>query len=348
MSAPSPMRVFAGHDGGSGCSWYRMEMCLGELGKHDGFEVTFADAGDRDGGPPTITSSMLEGYHIVVAQRWNTHRGLGVWRRARGPFSRLVYELDDNVLAITPENWSAYHLYSKPDIRDAIEHAAACSDLVTVSTEPLAEVMREFNENVAVLPNAIPGWVCSLPRVPRDRPRVGWMGGASHGVDIGVVADPVRRFLKRAPGWDLHLGGTDYRPTFRADPDRMFYEKWTQVNTDPEGFYSSIDFDIGLCPVWPTTFSDSKSAIKAIEYGARGIPAICSDVPAYQAVIEHGVNGFLVERNDENLWLSYMSELAGDDDLRAKMGEAAREMARQHLIEDRWTDWRDAYLSLFR
>jgi glycosyltransferase involved in cell wall biosynthesis len=342
------VKVFAGHDGGSGCAYYRMELPLGELGHaDDDFEVTFADAGDRHG-PPVVTSSMLADYDVIVAQRWNTHKGLGVWRRARGPFSRLVYELDDDVFSVTPENWNAYHLYGKPDIRDAIEHSAACSDLVTVSTGPLAAVMREFSDNVLVLPNCIPGWACSLPREPRDRPRVGWGGGASHGVDIGIIAQPVRRFLRRFPGWDLQLNGTDFRLTF-ADAgvpgDRMSHVRWVQVNLHPQEFYQSIDFDIGLCPLWPTTFSASKSAVKAIEMGARGIPVIATDCPAYREVITHEVDGFLVKQDHE--WLKYMSILAGDDELRAKMGEAAREMARRHLIEDHWTRWRDAYQGLF-
>lgn len=323
-----------------------MTLPLEELGKHDGFEVTFADAGDSDGAPPRITLADLQGYDVIVAQRWNKHDGLEIWRRARTPQSRLVFELDDNVFAITPENWQAYKLYNRPDIRDAIEHAAETADLITVSTEPLAQVMRAYNENVVVLGNCVPGWVLDLPRPQRDRPRVGWMGGASHGVDIGLVADPVRRFCKRFPRWDLQLNGTDYRPTIKLPRDRAFYGKWIQVNKDPEGFYSSMDYDIGLAPVHPTEFSNSKSGLKAIEQGARGIPTIASDVPAYRGVITHGVNGFLVKRDHE--WLSYLSELASDDALRAKMGEAARQMARQHLIEDHWTDWAAAYASLFR
>jgi glycosyltransferase involved in cell wall biosynthesis len=223
---------------------------------------------------------------------------------------------------------------------------ASTADLVTVTTEPLAAVMRKLNPDVAVLPNAIPGWACSLPREARDRPRAGWSGGASHGVDIGIIAGPARRFLRRFPGWDLQLNGTDYRPTFQVADDSVFFVPWIQVNKEPEAFYSSIDFDIGLCPLWPTTFSSSKSGIKAIEYGARGIPVIASDCPAYRAVITHVVDGFLVRHDHE--WLKYMSELAADNELRFKMGEAARDMARRHLIEDRWTSWRDAYLAMFR
>lgn len=338
------MRLFAGHDGGSGCAWYRMELPLRALRDLGGWDVVFADAGDT-GHPNIITLRDLAGYDVIVAQRWNKHDGLGVWRRARTPTSRLVYELDDDVFSVTPENWNAYKLYGRPDIRDAVSHAAETADLVTVSTEPLARVMREFSGNVAVLPNCVPGWAADLPRVPRDRPRVGWMGGASHGVDVGQVASPVRRLLKRFPGWDLQLNGTDYRPTFRVPAGRAFYAPWVQVNENPERYFAGIDFDIGLCPLWPTTFSRSKSAIKAIEYGARGIPVIATDCEAYRPVIEHGVNGFLVRRDHE--WLHFMSVLAGDGDLRAKMGEAARDMARRHLIEDGWTAWRDAYESLF-
>lgn len=340
------MRIFGGHDGGSGCSFYRIEMPLGELARHDGYEVTMADAGDKVTGTPTITARHLEGHDVIVAQRWNTHKGLEIWRRARTPFTRLVYELDDDVFSITPENWNAYNLYRDPVIRDAVEHSVEVADLVTVSTGPLAEVMREYNPNVAVLGNCVPGWVLNLPPARHERPRAGWQGAASHGIDIGIIAAPLRRFVKHFPGWDVQLNGTDYGPTLKLPHGRYFYAGWTQVNTDPEGFYSGINFDIGLCPLAPSDFTRSKSAIKAIEYGARGIPVIATDCPAYRAVVTHGVNGFLVKQDHE--WFGYLRELAGDDALRQTMSAAARDMARQHLIEDRWTEWRAAYESLFR
>jgi hypothetical protein len=339
------MKIFAGHDGGSGCAWYRVKAPLAELARHDGYEVAFADAGD-DGHPPVVTLDMLRGHDVIVAQRWNKHDGLGTWRRARTPTSRLVYDLDDDLWNITPENWQAYQLYNRPDIRDATEHAAETADLVTVSTEPLAQVMRQFSDRVTVLPNAIPGWVTRLPHTLHRRPRVGWQGGASHGIDLGQVASPVRRFLKRFPDWDLQLNGQDYRDTFRVPAGRAFLVPWVPVYHNPEKYYTSITFDIGIAPLWPTTFSASKSAIKVIEYGARGIPSVASDCPAYSGVITHGVDGFLVKRDHE--WLKYLSELAGDDDLREKMGQAAQDMARRHLIEDHWPAWAGAYAGLFR
>jgi hypothetical protein len=330
------------------CVLFRMQLPLAELDRHDGYDVTFAATGDYAGAQvPVITGRDLEGYDVIVAQRWNKYEGLDLWRRARTPFSRLVYDLDDDVFNVTPENWGAYKLYARGDIRDATIHAAETADLVTVSTETLAEVMRTYSGNVAVLPNHLPGWVLDLPRVFQRRPRVGWMGGASHGFDIGVVAEPVRQFLENFPGWDLQLGGTDYRPTFDGvDPARMFYQKWVQVNTDPEGYFATVDFDIGLAPLVPTTFALSKSALKCLEMNARGIPVLATCCEPYEDYVVHGENGFLIKHEGE--WLKYLSELASDEKLRARMGKAAREHARQYVIEDGYKLWARAYESLFR
>lgn len=323
-----------------------MQLPLGELAKHDGFEVTFAAAGDYAGDQVTITAKDLQGYDVIVAQRWNKHEGLSTWRRARTPFSRLVYDLDDDVFHITPENWAAYELYGRADIQDATRHAAETADLVTVSTEPLAQVMREYSGNVTVLPNHVPDRILDLARSVRDRPRIGWMGGASHGLDVGEAAEPVRRFLKRFPGWDLQLNGTDYRPTFRAERERMIYVPWIQVNRDPEAYYRAIDFDIGLAPLVPTTFSRSKSFLKALEFNARGIPVLATDCEPYRGYVRDGVNGFLIKREHE--WLKRMSELASDDGLREKMSAMSRQCARIWTIEEGWDMWADAYRKLFK
>jgi hypothetical protein len=336
------VKIFAGHDGGSGCAWYRMILPMQQLQAH-GYEVSLASA-DTDKGPG-ITARSMEGHDVIVAQRFNKPGGIHVFREARTARNRLVYELDDDVFSVTPENFQAYNFWRRPEILDAATHAMEVADLITCSTEPLAGVLRQYNPNVAVLPNHIPAWVCDIERNRRARPAVGWTGGASHGADVGLISGPVRRFLKRFPGWDLRIAATDYRPTFKAG-DRAVFTPWVAVAEDDRGFYTAPDWDIGLAPVTPTAFNASKSHLKALEYGALGIPVIASDYHPYRYLVKHGETGFLVRKDHE--WLSYMSELASDDALRSKMGAAAREAAREYTIEKGWKMWADAYEGLFR
>jgi glycosyltransferase involved in cell wall biosynthesis len=162
---------------------------------------------------------------------------------------------------------------------------------------------------------------------------------------VGQVVSPVRRFLRRFPGWDFRLAGTDYRPTFKVG-DRAVFSKWVHISDDDREYFTSPDWDIGLAPVAPTAFNASKSYLKALEYGALGIPVIASDWYPYRGFVKHGETGFLVRRDHE--WLQYMSELARDDALREKMGAAAREQARQYTIERGWVKWQSVYESLFR
>ncbi len=332
---------------GRGARFYRMTLPLTELGKHEGFEVTFADGGDANGHRSPVTAQHLEGYDVIVGQRLNKHDGLGIWRGARTPFSRLVYETDDDTFAINAENWQAYSLFAREDVRDAIIHGAEVADLITVTNQHLAEVMTEITGNPAtvVLPNHVPGWVLDVERPRRERPCIGYQGGASHGTDIGLAAEPARRFLKRFPGWDLECTGTDFRPTFKADADRMSYVPWVRVNDDPAGYYATMNFDIGLAPLVGTAFDLSKSFLKPLEYNALGIPVLASDVGPYREYVQHGVNGFLIRRDHE--WLKYLSELASDDGLREKMSRQARECAREYVIERGWELWAQAYRSMF-
>src|SRR5215472_16674922 len=154
------MRILALHDGGSGCAFYRVRLPMEQLALH-GHEVRLASGTEEK----PVTLSDMQGWDVIVSQRQLSHKSLESWRRARGPFSRLVYETDDDVFTIRPDNFQAYWLYSKEDIRDTVTHGAEVADLITVTTPYLAGVMRENtgNLNIAVLPNSVPAWVLDMP-----------------------------------------------------------------------------------------------------------------------------------------------------------------------------------------
>jgi glycosyltransferase involved in cell wall biosynthesis len=349
------MIVYASHDGGSGCAWYRMLVPLRAVDKLcDDVTVHF-----RAGGPrmmkeqhPQLLVTEAQEADVIVAQRANSIEGMGVWRRFSTPWCRTVYENDDDIWNITYENKAAYESYADGGAaREVMLRLISTSNMSTVSTPYLGDKVREltgWGTNVVVLPNYIPEYVLDMKHDERNgRPRLGWMGGASHARDILQATSAVRRFMKRFPSWDLVVNGTDYRDDFKVARDRAYHVPWIHVCDDPDVFYRMIDFDIGICPLLDTEFARSKSHIKPLEYMARGIPVVASDVEPYRHFIDHGVNGFLVKQGQEHEWLRYLSELGGSTDLRLKMGEAAKAKAREHTIEKNYMKWVDAYKSMF-
>lgn len=298
---------------------------------------------------PLVKLADAEEADLVVSQRASSYEGLGLWRRwGSSPERRTVYENDDDVFSITRENSAAYQTYAEGgEIREATLRYLHTANLVTTTTPHLGDRFRELGaRTVEVLPNYVPGWVLDLPRDTSGRRlRIGWAGGASHARDIHMATGAVRRFMKRFPGWDLYIGGVDYRDRFRAPPERSYFTQWVHVTDEPRLYYRTIDFDIGLCPLLSTQFSRSKSWVKALEYFSRGIPVVASDVEPYRRFIEHGVDGFLAKTEHE--WLKYLSLLASDEGLRLKMGEAAKAKARKNTIEAHYNDWVNVYKMLF-
>lgn len=337
------MKILCVHDG-LGCGHVRLVQPLTQMAKH-GHDVRFVHSQT-----PEAIEAMRDAkdYDIVIGQRFAGYMGLGLWRRSRYPSNRLVYETDDNLFSIGMDNWAAYTQFMKPEVQEAIKGYCMTSDLVTVTTQTLAQVHLDHGANkVAVLPNCIPQHAIDTPRSSESRrPRIGWLGAGSHGADMLELVTPVRRFLKKNPDWDLFLGGTDYRPTFNlTNWDRMIFEEWRQINDGEGSYYDMLDFDIGMIPVRDTEFARSKSALKALEYNARGIPVVASDVQPYREYVQHGYNGFLAKTEKD--WSQYLRLLAEDEELREQMGKNGKFEASKHTYENNWSKWEAAYEELF-
>lgn len=70
-----------------------------------------------------------------------------------------------------------------------------------------------------------------------------------------------------------------------------------------------------------------------LEAAGAGKPLVATDVPGCREVVEPGRNGFLVPVHDPASLASALGTLAGDPDLRARMGEASRRKAEAEFSE---------------
>jgi glycosyltransferase involved in cell wall biosynthesis len=330
-------------DGGG---WYRIRQPLEEMARH-GHEISLhlAQSDVKVDGADVMVGQFIGGgaaglqrdQHpsIRIAQTMKVH----AWWRELYRHSALVYELDDDPFEIEPIN-PCYAVYSNPIVRDSIEHCIEISNLVTVSTEPLAERIAKVNPNVVVIKNHIDESLLHIARPQRDRLTIGWAGGPTHIFDMETCAYGLRKIMTWHKHVDVHFVGSDLRFMVKA-PREIRHTPWCENTTD---YYRNIDFDIGIAPLKPTMFAAAKSHIKCLEYAALGIPVVATDVDPYRRFVIDGVTGFLVRKDHE--WASRLGDLINDDAMRKKMGENAKELASQWTIEQGWKKWEAAYQSV--
>jgi len=78
--------------------------------------------------------------------------------------------------------------------------------------------------------------------------------------------------------------------------------------------------DLGVLP----GSNDYGQPMKLLEYAAAGLPAVAPDLAPVRALIEHGRNGLLFKPGDAEELARGLALLAGQPELRRRLGEAAR------------------------
>ncbi len=115
----------------------------------------------------------------------------------------------------------------------------------------------------------------------------------------------------------------------RADADT---HPWSM---DAEGA-DFRSFDIGVYPLTDDAWNARKSALKAVQYMASGVPFVMSPVGICATLGLPGETHFLATTDDE--WLDALRRLLTDAPLRKRMGEAGRTFAEEHHSLERAAD----------
>lgn len=94
-----------------------------------------------------------------------------------------------------------------------------------------------------------------------------------------------------------------------------------QWNADDE-IKQLHNFDIGLYPLPANDWVSGKSGLKALQYMALGIPAVCTAVGNVINFIEHDKDGILIYNTED--WISSLEILIENSERRNQIGKNAR------------------------
>ena len=162
------------------------------------------------------------------------------------------------------------------------------------------------------------------------------------GVDILLQAFKRAQEAKPEIKWCLKLVGNgyllDYLQKMSLDLSiNQSVEFLGEVN-NPESLYVSSDLF-----TLPSRSEGISNAL--LEAMAHGLPCIVTDIPGNNDVIKDRENGFLTASDDFENMANAVVELAGDSNLRRKIGEAAYRSVVENFSLDKITE---QYFNLYR
>jgi glycosyltransferase involved in cell wall biosynthesis len=311
-------------------SYYRMELPAAALAER-GHEVTVSS---------TMADVDRDEADVIVGQRVCLPAATVRWQNlAKQGRAKLVYEIDDDLFQVHPSSKVAAPFFNHPEIQANLRANLQVADVVTVTTDHLAEQLAPYNDNIVVLPNCVPAALCDTQPARREGVlTVGWGGSATHAIDWRGPDEHIARVIRRRADTELHVLG--WRPDilWRLVPEgRRRFTDWLHRVPD---LHATLDYHVGVIPLRDIPFNRSKSDIKLLELAALGIPAICSNAGPYAS--SGTIAGSLMV-NRPMSWERHLVELLDDEALRARVGKAANSWARGRTMEGNAHRWEEAY-----
>jgi GT2 family glycosyltransferase/glycosyltransferase involved in cell wall biosynthesis len=262
----------------------------------------------------------------------------------------LLYDLDDDLRHIPRDHPDAEVLRPRSRIVSRMIRGASA---VWVSTEALAETMAELRDDIRVVANGLDErlWA-ALPRPPPPRQgpvRILFMGTATHDGDFAIVESALGR-IKDVFGEHVavDLLGVSSRGGLPDWVNRIGMP--VHANASYPGFVNWITqqhWDIGIAPLADTGFNRCKSALKALDYGAIGLPVLASDRDVYRGSLADGPGGWLLP-DDEGAWFVALARLVRNAALRRRLGAGAQSAFLRGTLAAQAGERRAAWLSLIR
>lgn len=183
-----------------------------------------------------------------------------------------------------------------------------------------------------VIPNGIPDVAGSFPRRKHgvDRPlQVLFVGALRESKGVLVVLESMRRL--RATGRSVQaelvgdFGSADFAAQARAMLDHELLNDCVRIRTGMSGAEKWRTYARSDIFCFPTHYAAENMSLVVLEAMQFGLPVVTTQWRALPAMVEDGVNGFLVPTRDANAVARRLAVLLDDCDLRTQMGSAGRQ-----------------------
>ena len=355
------MRVYYVGAGLQGCYYYRCLLPMQENGWDGDQTTTILDNAMRT---PEDKARAAQSADVLVFHRPDDVKKLELARLLKVSGKKIVYDNDDTykddngfkLNAFMDEQRMNRKMSTANEVLDAFITEA---DLVTCSTEFLAEEYRKLNKNVVVLPNCIDPFMFDEPLCNEsDTFRVGFTGSVGCTADFALASDLVKRVSDVR--WVMYSlppdDGSEIYKKLYSDEYRILAGldiEW-HAFTPFEHYYeelNSLRLDVMVIPRRDTYFNKCKSNIKFIEASMFEIPVIAQGfadgTSPYQVDADDAKHMIIAHTQEE--FVDAIYTLKNNRALAIEMGKKAKEyVIKKYDINTNAYLWEKTYKSLYQ
>jgi glycosyltransferase involved in cell wall biosynthesis len=235
------------------------------------------------------------------------------------------------------------------------------ADLITTSTEFLAEEYRKLNKNVVVLPNCVdPDYFAEPLRNETDVVRIGITGSIGMSYDLDILS-PIIKHYEHDPRVKIVFFSLPANRASNPIMSKAYENEYNFLDSvdvewhplvDADVYYdkiNSLKLDIMIIPRADNYFNRCKSNLKFLEASMFEIPVIASGFAdgnsPYQVNPKDSEHMIIVM--NEPQWIPEIERLITDKEGRREMGRKAKEyVVENYSIEKNAHLWEEAYASI--
>lgn len=257
--------------------------------------------------------------HLHASAWWSFRRKLVFWAMARAAGKPVVWQIHCS-------RFPAYLREAGPWERRLVARAlGSARAVICVSGETATAVRRELGIESSLLPHPVERLRVGVP-APGAAPVVLALGDLSERKGTFTLLRAWRGVAARVPGARLVLAGTGAIEEARALARELGVEGSVELPGWVAGPAKTALLERAALLVHPSWAEALPMAV--LEALAAGRPVVASRVGGIPEVVEHGVNGLLVEPADERGLEEALARVLLDGALRARMAAAAGDAAR--------------------
>lgn len=225
-----------------------------------------------------------------------------------------IYDFDDSIYLLSSSSTNKFITnFKKPHKINKIIKMASC---VVAGNKHLADFSMCHNKSTYILPTPIDTEkYFPFPKVNSGEIVIGWIGSGTTSQFLDLIKEPFISLSKKFNNIRLVIIGGSFS-----------IKGHTNIINIPWSMSDEIAclrmFDIGIMPMPENDWTKGKCGFKAILYMSMGIPCVCSPVGVNKEIINDNENGYLAGSGEE--WISKLSKLIADLELRIKIGTAGR------------------------